>query len=191
MQTKINFQRLIALITVVVVAVSLMVSAVSRTVFSAIGEPWGGKNLSYILALFITLSISGAASSSQVFISSRKIKAVARTVSAIASGALLGFFYGGITANKNPTIAVVGAVVGGLLMGLISLRFNSRIVTVGLTSVASVAGYGLAFWLWTLALACLTGGRFIEGAFLSIFSFIYIASTVNCLFLVIRGFASI
>jgi hypothetical protein len=107
-------------------------------------------------------------------------------LSAAASGALLGFFYGGIAANQNPQVAIASAVVGGVLIGVVSLRVRTGAVGVAIAIAAAVAGYGLAFWLWARALAFLSTQRLVWGIFLSVLSLAYIGLTISSLSVAIK-----
>ena len=182
-RTGITTRQVGILVTVAMLVAFLMVSAVTRSVFSSLGEPVGGRNWSYIVVLLVSLSISGAASGARMVIASQ-FRAIA--LSGAASAALLGFFYGGIAANQNPQIAIASALVGVVLMGVVSLRIQTGAVGVAVAIAAAVAGYGLAFWLWAMALAFLTTQRLVWGIFLSAFSLAYIRLTISSLSLAIK-----
>ena len=183
--TGITFRQVAVLVAVAAIVAVLMGSAVARTVFSALGEPVGGQKGSYIVALLVSLSLAGAGTGLTILMP-RRFGIVANALSATASGALLGFFYGGLAAGKNPAFAVAGAVIGGILMGAGSLRFRTGAAAVAVAVAGAVGGYGFAFWLWTVALAFLTGGRLIEGIFLSGLSLGYIGLTVSSVRLAVK-----
>ncbi|MBD2042710.1 low-complexity protein [Microcoleus sp. FACHB-672] len=183
--TGITFKRVAVLVVVAVILTVLMGSAVARTVFSSLGEPVGGRKWSYIVALLVSLSVAGAGSGLKTFMP-RRFRTVANTLSATASGALLGFFYGGLAAGKNPAFAVAAAVIGGILIGAGSLRFRTGVGAVAVAVAGAVGGYGFAFWLWAVALAFLSGEKLIEGFFLSGLSLVYIGLTVSSLLLAVK-----
>ena len=183
--TGITFKRVAVLVLVAAFVAVLMGSAVTRTVFSALGEPVGGRKWSYILALLVSLSVAGAGTGLKTFMP-RRFGIVANTLSATASGALLGFFYGGLAADKNPPFAVAAAVIGGILMGAGSLRFRTGAGAVAVAVAGAVGAYGFAFWLWAVALAFLTGEKLVEGIFLSGLSLGYIGLTVSSLLLALK-----
>lgn len=184
-RTGVTLRRVAVLVTVAVIMAFLMASAVTRTVFSALGEPVGGRGWSYIVALLVSLSISGAGSAARIVMAPQS-GAVAFALSGAASGALLGFFYGGLAANKNPQVAAIAAVVGGVLMGVASLRFRTGAVAVAVAIAAAVTGYGLAFWLWATAIAFLSGQRLVWGIFLIALSLAYIGLTISSLSLAVK-----
>lgn len=183
--TGIIFRRVAVLVAVAVGVTLLMGSAVARTVFPALGEPVGGQKGSYIVALLVSLSLAGAGTGLTILMP-RRFGILANALSATASGALLGFFYGGLAAGKNPAFAVAAAVMGGILIGAGSFRFRTGAGAVAVAVAGAVGGYGFAFWLWTVALAFLTGERLIEGVFLSGLSLGYIGLTVSSLLLAIK-----
>lgn len=184
MRTQGTFQRLVVLIIAGSIATFLTANAVSRTVFPSLGEPLAGKSGSYMIALLVSLMISGIGGA-RVALAPR-FSAVVFVLSATASGALLGFVYGGLAADKNPQVAVVGALMGGMLMGFASWRFRSGVVAVVVAIASAVTGYGLAFWMWTIAIATLTAQQLIGGIFLSLLSLAYIGLTANSLFLTVQ-----
>lgn len=182
-RTGITLRQVIVLVLVAVITTWLMASAVTRPVFSSLGEPIGGHKWSFIVALLLSLGISGAGSGMRIAIAPQ-FGTVAFALSGIASGALLGFYYVGIATNENPPAAIVGAVVGGLVMTLISLRCQTSAVAVAVALAATVASYGLAFWLWAVALALLSGQQLVWGILLSILSLAYVGLTLSSLVLV-------
>ncbi len=181
-RTGITFRQVIVLAIVAVITTWLMASAVTRPVFSSLGEPIGGHKWPFIVALLLSLGISGAGSGIKIAIAPQ-FGIVAFALSGIASGALLGFYYVGIATDENPQAAIVGAVVGGLLMMLISFRVQGGAVGVAVAVAAAVASYGLAFWLWAVALALLSGQQLVWGIVLSILSLAYVGLTLSSLVL--------
>ncbi|HAX80119.1 MAG TPA: low-complexity protein [Cyanobacteria bacterium UBA11372] len=185
-RTGITFNRVILGAIIAIFTIILTANAVLRTVFPSLGEPVLGKNWSYIIALIVSLGISGAGSGIITFIIPQLSK-LTFVLSATASATFIGFVYAGLAADKNPQIAILGATIGGLLMAFYTLRFPSRIVAVAVASAGAVTGYGLAFWLWTLALSSLTGQQFLWGIGLTMLSLTYLALTFNSLILTFKG----
>ena len=68
-------------------------------------------------------------------------------------------------------------------MAFLSFRFPSRIVVVAVASAGAVTGYGLAFWLWAVALSYLTGKQLVWGIGLTMLSLTYLALTFSSLVL--------
>ncbi|HAZ49426.1 MAG TPA: low-complexity protein [Cyanobacteria bacterium UBA11371] len=193
-RTGMTFRRVILGAIIAIVTIILTANAVIRTVFPSLGEPVGGKNWTYIVALIVSLGISGAGSGIETWFLRRGFfretrflwvspGKVAFVLSATASGAFIGFVYAGFATDKNPQIAILGATIGGLLMAFLSFRFPSRIVVVAVASAGAVTGYGLAFWLWAVALSYLTGKQLVWGIGLSMLSLTYLALTFSSLVL--------
>ncbi len=185
-RTGITFNRVILGEIIAIFTIILTANAVLRTVFPSLGEPVGGKNWSYIVALILSLGISGAGSGIINVIIPQLSKLVF-VLSATASGTFIGFVYAGLAADKNPQIAILGATIGGLLMAFYTLKFSSRIVAVAVASAGAITGYGLAFWLWTVALSYLTGKQLVWGIGLTMLSLTYLVLTLNSLVLTFKG----
>jgi Pentapeptide repeats (8 copies) len=179
-RTGLTFRRVMIGGIVALFAIILTSNAVLRTVFPSLGEPIGGKNWSYIVALIASLGISGAGSGIITMIPNLFYKVIF-ALSATASGVFLGFVYAGIAADKNPQIAILGGTIGGLLMAFSSLRFANLILAVAVASAGAVTAYGLAFWLWAAALSYLSGKEFVWGIGLSTLSLTYLVLTFKSL----------
>lgn len=179
-RTGVTFKRAIVGGIIALVTIILTANAVLSTVFPSLGEPVGGKNWSYIVALIVSLAISGAGSGI-INLMKTQLSKLSFVLSATASGAFIGFVYAGLAANKNPQIAILGATIGGLWMAFSSLRFSTRILAVAVASAGAVTGYGLAFWLWVFALSSLTGQQLVWGIGLTMLSLTYLALTFSSL----------
>ena len=85
------------------IAIGLLVTdALSRLIFSALGQIPNSPAWSFVLLLHGVLSLAGAtAGVSSLNNISLKISRIARLVSAASSGALLGFFYAGKRFGKQ------------------------------------------------------------------------------------------
>jgi uncharacterized protein YjbI with pentapeptide repeats len=185
-RTGMTFKRVILGGIIALFTIILTANAVIRTVFPSLGEPVGGKNWSYIVALIVSLGISGAGSGIINVITTQFSK-LTFVFSATASAAFIGFVYAGLAADKNPQIAILGATICGLLMAFSRGRFPTRIVAVAVASAGAVTGYGLAFWLWAVALSYLTGKQLVWGIGLTMLSLTYLALTFNSLVLTFKG----
>lgn len=183
--TGITFKRVMVLVAVAAIVAAVMGLAVIQTVFSSLGEPVGGRSWSYIVALLVSLSIAGAGSGVKMVIP-RRFRILANALSATASGALLGFFYGGLAAGKNPQVAVASAVIGAIIIGTGSLKFRTGTGAVAVAVAGAIGGYGFAFWVWAVGLAFLTAQRLIEGIFLSGLSLTYLGLSVSSLLVAVK-----
>jgi hypothetical protein len=88
---------------------------------------------------------------------------LARTISAILSGALLGFFYAGTATNNNSQAAIAGMAIGGVLMFFVSSRIRGQFAQVAIASAGSVATYAAAFLFSATASAFLSTHKLFWG----------------------------
>jgi hypothetical protein len=174
--------RRVMVVIVAAIATCLTALAVIRTVFSSLGEPVGGNSWSYIVALILSLGIAGGCSGVRITIPPQ-FDRVAFVLSGMASGTFLGFVYAGLSADKNPQIATIGGILGGVVMGFICWRWRRGVVAMVVAIAGAVTGYGLAFWLWTVAIAYFTAQQLVWGIILSAISLVYIALTMSSLVL--------
>lgn len=167
----------------------LMATAVSRTLFSALGEPFGGKSwFYYLLPLAVSLGLGGGGAGLKNWVASRYDRAVL-ALSAAGSGSLLAFFYGGLAGNSIVQ-AGAAAIAGGTLGGLIGWRFRAKAVTLVVASAGAIAAYGAAFWLWAVAITLLSVNKLLWGIPLGFLSLTYILLAVNSVSLAIKKLKS-
>jgi hypothetical protein len=165
----------------------LSVDAFSKMIFGLLGRTPAEGGWSFVIALGVSLAISGTFSGLRVMMRPKSLaRRIATIVSGAASAALLGFFYGGSTTDNNVQIAIAGAVLGGVLMALICLRVRRPIVSVAVAAAGAVAGYGFAFFIGATAIAYLSVQKFVWGVFWSALSLGYIGLTMNSLTLLVR-----
>jgi uncharacterized protein YjbI with pentapeptide repeats len=160
--------------TIALVTALLMGHAVSQMVFGAMGQTPAEPAWNYVVALYISLGIAGTIGF--VPLKPPSIRKLLQLLAATASGALLGFFYGGSTTGDNPQVAVAAALAGGLAANF-SLRWRAG--RMALTIAAAVAAYGFAFLMGTTALAYLAALRPLAGFSLSLLTLIYLWLTLK------------
>ncbi|MCU0540773.1 MAG: hypothetical protein MUE44_01125 [Oscillatoriaceae cyanobacterium Prado104] len=176
MRAKLGFYRKqIVILSVVAIATCLIVGdAVTRLILGSQGQIPESRSWSFVLLLYGVLSVAGCACA----IASKQQKTsqlgkLAGTISAILSGALLGFFHVGTATHNNSTAALIGMVFGGVLMFVISSRVRWQIVKVAIVAAGSVSTYGAAFLFSATASAFLSTGQIFWGAFFSLISVLY------------------
>lgn len=174
-------KQLLMLIGVAVSVALLTFNAFSQMVFGALSKTPSDPSWSFIIALCISLAISGTSSAARAILGKKSsiVGRITLIISGAASGALIGFFYGGITTNNNPKMAIVGAVLGGLIMAItLILRVGRRLMAVAVAVAGAVSGYGLAFLLGAIAIANLSVQNLLWGMIWGILSITYIALTM-------------
>lgn len=168
----------------------------SQMIFGLLGRTPAEGGWSFVIALGVSLAISGTFSGLRVMMRPKSLaRRIATIVSGAMSGALLGFFYGGSTTDNNVQFAIAGAVLGGVLMALICLRVRHPLVAVAVAAAGAVAGYGFAFFTGATAIsfaaapwaiAYLSAQKFVGGVFWGALSLGYIGLTMNSLILAVR-----
>ena len=82
------------------------------------------------------------------------------------------------TFNNNPQIAIISAIALGTVGTILSLKYN-QIIIKGVTSIASIAAYGFAFYAVTNASAYFSGAKLLGGIGWGIICLIYLGITIN------------
>lgn len=173
-------QRVKLMILVLLIAL-LAADAISRLIFGALGQTPAEPAWKYVLALYANLGTAGTGAGLQTFALPKMTAWLANSLSAAASGGLIGFYYAGSLTGENPQFAIAGALVGALAMAIVSTLLKNSTVAVILTVTGTIAAYGLAFLLGTSAIAFLSTARSIEGLILACFSFLYLWLTMRLL----------
>jgi hypothetical protein len=180
-------KQFIPLLVVTVVVTLLSADAFSQMLFGVLGRTPAEGNWSYVIALAVSLAISGTFSGVRALSGTKSLPGrIVTIVSGAASGALLGFFYGGSTTNNNPRFAIAGAVLGGVVMAFVSFKFRRTVVAVAIASAGAVAGYGFAFFSGATAIIHLSVQQFVWGLVWGALSLGYISLTMNSLTLAVR-----
>ncbi|MBD2776904.1 pentapeptide repeat-containing protein [Iningainema tapete] len=159
-----NREKFIVLLVVAVVVAIAQAYAISYMIFGVLGQTPEDPAWVYSQALIISMSIAGVSSAISSLMRSKSIlQRIAITVSGSASGALLGFFYGGSAAGgENAQIASASALMGAVVIALASFYFT-KVLAVPIAVAGSIAAYGLAFFISTVASAYLSTNNFVWG----------------------------
>lgn len=180
-------RQFIPSVVVAVVVALISADAFSKMIFGLLGRTPAEGGWSFVIALGVSLAISGTFSGLRVMMRPKSLtRRIATIISGAASGALLGFFYAGSTTDNNAQFAIAGAVLGGVLMALICWRVRHPLVAVAVAAVGAVAGYGFAFFTGATAITYLSVQKFVWGVFWGALSLAYIALTMNSLILMVR-----
>jgi Pentapeptide repeats (8 copies) len=182
---------LIILIVVAFLNIIIAFPAVSQMSFGVLGRTPEESSWSYTVALFVSLGIAGTFAAIRGIIYRNLIlQRIATILSGAASGALLGFYYGGSSQNNNPQIAVMSSAIAFLVMAIISFYITLPYVIVTVAALGFIAAYGFTFLILSLALAYLSTQNLILGIIFSFFALCAIAMTIFCLKLVIQEIAT-
>ena len=170
------------------IAIALLVGdAVSRLIFGALGQIPNSSAWSFVLVLYGVLGLAGASAGiSSLKSISLKTSRLAGTLSAVLSGALLGFFYAGSASGNNPSIAIGGAIAAGLVMFAASVFLHQALIKIAIATLTTVTTYGAAFMLGATASASLSAQHGIGFAY-AIAAFVYVWLTLNSLKSMIRS----
>ena len=180
-------RQFIPSVVLAVVVALLSADAFSQMIFGLLGRTPAEGGWPFVIALGVSLAISGTFSGLRVRMRPKSLaRRIATIVSGSMSGALLGFFYAGSTTDNNVQFAIAGAVLGGVLMALICLKVRHPLVGVAVAAAGAIAGYGFAFFTGATAIAYLSVQKFIGGVFWGALSLAYIGLTMNSLILVVR-----
>lgn len=150
--------------------------AYSQMLFGIVGLTAEDPASVYTYPLQICLGI--AALGSLVKTRHKIATIIAIALSSAASGALLGFFYLGTIAAKNPTLATWGAVAGAILFVCLALWQRRGRMQVAIAALGAVAAYGLTFLFVARASAYLSVGRIGWGMAWSGLSLALLAATI-------------
>ncbi len=175
-----------AAILIAILLFLLVGHAISHLVSSSLGQTPADKAWNYVMALLISLGIGGACAA--VPPGSAPRNRILLPLSGVATGAITGFYYSGLAAGKNPQIAIVGAIAGGLLVVLLTWRWPSVVGTIALRLSGAIAAYGWFFWVGATALGCLNTGHWFWGWLLSGLSLLYLWFTARSLRLALSLF---
>ena len=171
------------------IAISLLVAdALSRLIFSALGQIPNSPAWSFVLHLYGVLNLAGASAGvSSLNKISLKISRISMLVSAASSGALLGFFYAGSASGNNPNLAIAGAVAAGLVMVVGSIFVDRALIQIAIATVITVTVYAAAFLLGATAAMSLSAQQLGIGFTCAIASLIYAWLTLNSLKAIVRS----
>jgi uncharacterized protein YjbI with pentapeptide repeats len=148
---------------------------VTRLILGTQGQVPGSRSWPFVLLLYGVLSAGGMAGAiaRQQRLTS-KLGRFAGAISAILSGALLGFFYAGTATNNNSQAALAGMAIGGVLMFVVSSRIRYQFAKIAIVAAGSVATYGAAFLFSATASAFLSTDQLFLGACFALVSLLYL-----------------
>jgi hypothetical protein len=174
--------RFMLLGTVALLLAGLAIHAFSLMVFGVLGRTAAEPTWTYVIALHVSLGLAGAGAAVLNLEGFKpRIQRFLITISGAASGALLGFFYGGSLADKNPQVATIAAVIAGLSIAFLTLKVKHQVWVVAIATVGSAAAYGFAFLAATTAGASFSTQHILMGLIWSALSLGYVVITLSAL----------
>jgi Pentapeptide repeats (8 copies) len=147
--------------------------AISRLIFAALGQTPEDSGWTYVLVLYGVLGIAGLGYDKRL-----------DGLSAAAAGAIVGFFYAGSWTENDPKFAAIGAIVCGLLAAGASFWKHRG---VALTTARTIARYGLAFLIATIAINHLSTQN-PWGLLWAFLSMLYVQFTITAMLTLWRQF---
>jgi Pentapeptide repeats (8 copies) len=168
-----TLKQVLPFVILTLMVVLPLFDAISRLIFAALGQTAEDAGWNYVLVLYGVLSIAGIGHA-------RSLGAFSSALPAAASGALLGFFYGGSWTQNDPKFAAIGAIACGLLTAGVSFWHHPGI-GIALTTACTIARYGFAFLTATIAINHLSTQN-PWGLLWSFLSMLYIQFTITTLF---------
>lgn len=168
--------RQIAILCAGAIAICLVLTDVlTRLILSTQGQIPESRSWSFVLLLYGVLSAAGLAGTiANKHPKTSKLGIFAGTISAILSGALLGFFYAGTATNNNSQAALAGMAIGGVLMFFVSSRIQRQFAKVAIAAAGSIATYAAAFLFSATASAFLSTQKLFWGTCFALLSLLYL-----------------
>jgi Pentapeptide repeats (8 copies) len=157
------------------IAICLVVGdVVTRLILSTQGQVLGSRSWAFVLLLYGVLSAAGLAGAiARTQRPMSKLGRFAGAISAILSGALLGFFYAGTATNNNSQAALASMAIGGVLMFFVNSRIRHQFAKVAIAAARSVATYGAAFLFSATASAFVSTQKLFLGTCFGLLSLLY------------------
>ncbi|MDX2244064.1 MAG: pentapeptide repeat-containing protein [Leptolyngbyaceae cyanobacterium bins.302] len=152
--------------------------AVSNLVFGSLGQTPADKAWTYVLVLVGVSGLAGALAGVKAWLK-QPFNQIAEILAGVAAGAVVGFFYAGVLAGKDPRWAIGGAVLGGVALGVLGLstwrwRWRRLLSAIVLRLTVALTAYGFAFLVGATALTMLNVGYLWAGFILGLLSLLYL-----------------
>lgn len=165
-------RKLIVYGAIALVVAALTFNAIGAMVFGALGTNPQHPAWRFVLALYVSLAIA-------VFAVLPLRQGITLLPTAV-TGALLGVYYGGILADKEPQVAIISATFAGLTIGIVRLvRPHATLMVSLITIIGTVAAYGITFTVVGLASAALSTGNLLPAIGWGTLSLLYFILTLK------------
>lgn len=147
--------------------------AISQMLFGVLGLTAAAPTYPYLIALLGFLASAGGSCA----ICQRRRRL--RPIAALTTGALLGFFYGGVMMESDPQAAVITAAILGTLTVIVSCVTRTRLITMAIYTVGGCAAYGFCFFSGTRASGLLNVQQFLAAGGWSVLSLVFLGLTLR------------
>ncbi|NJO43446.1 MAG: pentapeptide repeat-containing protein [Cyanobacteria bacterium CRU_2_1] len=191
-----NFQRVRAGLTrrqlwvqisIAVITLVFVGDVVSQLVISSLGQTMDDRAWRYVVILCVVIGLAGLGTAIKFLTGSRsRLGRRAEILSGLLSAALIGFFYAGISSDNNPTVAAIGAFVGGFFAAFVRSREVGSVLKVTTAAAGTVCAYGFTVWIGSTAIALLSVQRFLWGILISLLTLLCLWLTSNSFWLLVR-----
>ncbi|MEB3232399.1 MAG: pentapeptide repeat-containing protein [Leptolyngbyaceae bacterium] len=165
----------------------LSITAFSQMIFGGLGTTRDHSAWGYTMALNVSLALAGGMTGVQRW---RSLPPFCRQLCPIlahmATGALLGFFYGGTWSGNQAPVAIAAAIILGLLGIAVGWGWGPRWLGAGLTVSGAIAAYGFCFSAGTHASALTHTQQYGSGLLWWGISLAYLVGTVRSLSLAVE-----
>lgn len=148
---------------------------VSQLVISSLGQTMDDRAWQFVILLYVVLGLAGLSNALQ-----NRAARPRRSLAILAGAlpvALLGFFYAGTASDNNPTVAIIGALVGAAIGIGVGTGRRFYVVT---AAAGAVCAYAFTFWLGSTAIALLTVQKLLWGIPISILTCCCLWLTWRC-----------
>jgi hypothetical protein len=155
--------------------------AFSTMIFGVMGTTAEDPGWAYAVTLYISLASVGFLVGIKNLIAKQNT-AIARTnkiITASLTGMLLGFFYGGISSNNHPQIAIVTGVIFGAFLAFANDQLKTELTEIIVVTTGAIAAYGFVFIAGNYAIINLSTHHFFIGIVWTLITIIYLLLTIN------------
>lgn len=173
-----NAKQKVVKMAIAIATFWLVGHAISNLVFSSLGQTPNDKAWNYVIVLVIFLGLAGGSSGVRSHLQPT-LHQMAETLTGATAGAVVGFYYVGMATQKDPRWAIAGAIVGGIILGVLSLKWRTVALRLVINLAGALTAYGFAFLIGATALAWLNVGLTLPGIILGAVFWLYLWFTWN------------
>lgn len=170
-----SWRQRVSWMTIAIVTFLIVGHGVSNLVFGSLGQTPTDKAWNYVMVLVGASGLAGIGGLGRWL--KQPLKQWTEVLAGGATGAVTGFFYAGTFTGKNPQWAIAGAVLSGVCLGGLRIRWQGPTTEIMLQLAIALTTYGFTFLVGATALAMLNVGDRISGAGLGTLGLLYLYLT--------------